>query len=84
MYVASAIGLGLVGVVSVIGIGLASAFDGEGDRSWLWMAAALAVVFIGAILMTAIPRRRVPGSSSGRWRPGDRIPPQPLGQYEPD
>ncbi|MEM9131444.1 MAG: hypothetical protein AAF962_06495 [Actinomycetota bacterium] len=84
VYVGSAVGLGLVGVVSVIGIALASAFDGDGDRSWLWMAAALAVVFIGAVLMTAVPRRRVPGGASGRWRPGDRIPPQPLGQYEPD
>ncbi len=84
VYVGSAIGLGLVGLVAVVGIGLASAFSGEDDRSWLWMAAALAVVFVGAVLITAIPRRRVPGGTPGRWRPGDRIPPQPLGHYEPD
>lgn len=84
VYVGSAIGLGLVGLVSVAGIALAAAFQGQEDRSWLWMAAALAVLFAGAVLMTAVPKRRVPGGTSGRWRPGDRIPPQPLGQYEPD
>jgi hypothetical protein len=80
VYVASAIGVGTAGLVAVIGIGVAQPLAEGGDRSWLWMPAA-AVVLIGVgSLLTLLPARRAPRASRQRWRPGDRIPPQPLGQ----
>ena len=80
VYVASAIGVGLAGVVAVIGIGGAQALAGATGRTWLWMpAAALVLIALGALL-TVLPARNAPRPHRHRWRPGDRIPPQPLGQ----
>lgn len=79
VFVGSATALGLVALVSVLGIGLAEWFAGTGQRSWLWMPVAAAAVGTVAVLLTALPARRHPMPSRQRWRPGDRIPPPPLG-----
>ena len=84
VYVGSARGMGALGLLSVVGVSLADRFDNEGSRSWLWMAAAIAILMLTATLVTAVPRRRFPKGTSQRWQPGDRIPPQPLGQSESD
>lgn len=84
VYVGSALGMGVLGLLSLVGVSLADRFDDEGSRSWLWMAAAIAILMLTATLVTAIPRRRFPKGTSQRWQPGDRIPPQPLGQLESD
>jgi hypothetical protein len=79
-YVSAAIGFGLASMVAVIGIGLAQLLaDTSTNRSWLFMpVAALALVGLG-LAITVVPVRNAPRADRHRWRPGDRIPPQPLG-----
>ncbi len=81
VYQGSAVGLGVLALVSVVAVAAAEALD-SAERSWLWMALAAGLVAGSALLFTALPRRRrsVPGNR--RWQPGARIPPQPLGRSD--
>lgn len=82
VYVASAISLAMVGLVSGVGIGVAQFLTQSADRSWLWMAATAGVLTVAAVLLTTLPGRKGPPGLRDRWRPGDRIPPQPLGEVD--
>lgn len=82
VYVSVAIGLGVVGLISVGAIGLAQQMNQGTDRTWLWMAAAAALITTMAVLLTVLPARNDSPAVRGRWRPGDRIPPQPLGEED--
>ncbi|MEL7158401.1 MAG: hypothetical protein AAFN30_17630, partial [Actinomycetota bacterium] len=59
VYAGSAIGLGVVALLSVVGVTLADRLDDAGDRNWLWMAATVVLLMVAATLITMVPRRRV-------------------------
>ena len=82
IYVNAAVGIGLVAVAAVVGIGLAQPLTRSTGRSWLWMPAASAVLIAVVAALMLVPGRKTKASSRQRWRPGDRIPPQPLGRSE--
>lgn len=82
VYIASAISLAMVGLVSGVGIGVAQRLAQSSDRSWLWVAATAGVLTVAAVLLTTLPGRKAPPGLRDRWRPGDRIPPQPLGEVD--
>jgi hypothetical protein len=71
-------------VLGVFGVIMADSVNNQPDQSWLWMlSATIALVAVG-LAFTVIPGREAPGTSSDRWEPGQRIPPQPLGREEFD
>ena len=84
LYVGSAIGMGILALVSVVGVALAQAAEGEGGRSWLWMVGATALLLVTASAITFVPKRITPRGTNHRWQPGERIPPQPLGPLDID
>ena len=85
VFIASARAVGAVALISVVGIGLAQRLLAAGsDRSWLWMAGATGLLAAGSVLLTLLPGRGLRNGRGPRWRPGDRIPPQPLGELDLD
>jgi hypothetical protein len=79
IYSGSALAMGLVGLVATAGITIAEMLS-AGERTWLWLPVALVAVLGTSGLVLLLPARRAPSPSRERWRPGDRIPPQPLGR----
>lgn len=74
--VASVVGIGLATLVAVIGIGVSEPLaETVGQRSWLWMPAAVGVVALVIIGFAVVPTIGAPDAAKERWRPGDRLPP---------
>jgi hypothetical protein len=84
VYVGSATGVALASLVAVVGIGLAEQMSRIAERSWLWVPAAAAALLVMVVALTVLPARKAPRARRQRWRPGDRMPPPPLGQETPD
>jgi hypothetical protein len=77
-----AAGIALIAVITVVTVAAATALAGGGERSWWWMPVAIMVLLGTAGALAVAPARNAPPTSRHRWRPGDRIPPQPLGRSE--
>lgn len=73
------VGLVASSTLALAGTGLAQAVSGGTGRSWLWMPATVGVLVLATMVLTVAPVRRAPAPSRDRWRPGDRIPPPPMG-----
>jgi hypothetical protein len=73
----SAVALTLAGVLGVVGVALADAAGGTGDRTWLWMPAATGALMAIGFGLSLLPTRRAPEASRERWKPGERLPPPP-------
>jgi hypothetical protein len=52
------------------------------DGRWWWMPLGVTLLLVTAAAIAFIPARNAPTASRHRWRPGDRIPPQPLGETD--
>ena len=79
IYIGSATAMGLVALVTTVGMAIADALADD-ERTWLWLPASVGVVMAVVVALLLAPGRRAPTPSRQRWRPGDRIPPQPLGR----
>lgn len=84
VYRSSALGLLAVAIVSVVGVTLAQRLDSGSERSWLWMAIAVAAITTTGILLTWVPARRPNTYRRKRWRPGERLPAIPPAELEID
>jgi len=80
VFASSTVGLALVGLVSIVGIGLSAPLVETTGRSWLWMPLAIAVITAIGLAFVIAPTIRAPAAHKDRWQPGDRIPPR----REPD
>jgi hypothetical protein len=78
--------LGLCGValIGIVAVGLAQVAAGGGERSWLWMPAAVGLLMALGFGLAIGPAGRGSPRKSDRWQPGQRIPPQPLGREDLD
>ena len=77
-----AVGLALVAVTTVGSMAVAQRLAEADDRAWWWMPVAIGVVLVLGAILSIAPARNAPPGQRDRWRPGDRIPPQPLGREE--
>ncbi len=77
-------GLGLAGaaLIGVAGIAVTTIASSSGERSWLWMPAAVGVLMLLGYGLAIAPARKASKASKERWQPGERIPPQPLGRED--
>ncbi len=82
VYVKASIGIGMVALVTVGSIAAVELLSGDDGTAWWWMELGIIVLLALAAALTIVPARNAPPSSRDRWRPGDRIPPQPLGKSE--
>ncbi|MEM7323657.1 MAG: hypothetical protein AAF531_11280 [Actinomycetota bacterium] len=78
VYHASGLALASAVGVGVIGVALVQAFANGGQRTWLWMPAAVGLLMLVGFGLSLGPLRRANDASKERWLPGGRIPPQPL------
>ncbi len=72
----------IVGVLSVLSIVIAltvTGGDSAGDssRSWLWVPMAIGVIIVPAVVLVIASGRRSGQYDKRRWRPGERMLPQP-------
>lgn len=74
----SGIAIAASGAAGVLGVSLADAVAREGERSWLWVPASLAMLFVLGLAMAVVPTRFATATSRERWVPGERIPPAPV------
>ncbi|MDH3296572.1 MAG: M48 family metallopeptidase, partial [Acidimicrobiia bacterium] len=78
VFVGSIIATAVAAVVGVAGIAVSVLLSAGVGRSWVWMPAAVVTLMTVAYAAALLPARQAPRSSSQRWEPGTRIPPQPL------
>lgn len=81
---ASGLAVGSAAALALVGVAAADIVDNQRNQNWLWMFAALVALLLVGYAFTLVPGRKAPGTSSERWQPGERIPPQPLGRQEFD
>ncbi len=79
---ASALAICGAGVIGIIGVAMAEIAAAGGERSWLWMPAAVGALMLVGFGLSIGPARRSAEANAERWQPGERIPPQPLGRDE--
>lgn len=84
VFQASAMALAGAAAVGIVGVALAEIGADGGERSWLWMPVAVAVLLLIGFGLSIGPARRASEANTERWEPGDRIPPQPLGRDDLD
>ncbi len=77
IYVQAALAIAIVATVAVITIALAQPVAAGGDRTWLWMPAAVGSILIVVAALLVVPTVRAPEAERSRWNPGERLPPQP-------
>ena len=80
VFQASGLALAATAGVAIIGVAIAQVFANGGDRTWLWMPAAVGALMVVAFALAIGPVTKATAASKQRWNPGDRIPPQPLGR----
>lgn len=76
IFVSSAIGVGLAGLLAIIGVGLSEPLADSVGRSWLWMPLAVGIVVVVALAFVIVPTVGAPTAHKDRWQPGERIPPR--------
>lgn len=84
VYQVVAMGLALVAVTTMAAMTVAQWLANGPERSWWWVPATAAALLVISGALTILPARNAPPHSRDRWRPGDRIPPHPLGPTDPD
>ncbi len=82
VYFRAGTGMGMVAVVTVGAIAVAEPISERDGVTWWWMPLGIIILLATAVALAVLPARKAPPSNRHRWRPGDRIPPQPLGNSE--
>ena len=84
VFVSSAVGVGLAGLIAVIAIGITTPLaTSGGGRSWLWMPVAAGVITLAVLALTVLPTIRAPHPNKERWQPGDRLARDPSTDESP-
>ncbi len=82
VFQASSLALVLCGALAVLAVAITDLVNQGSERSWLWMVAAVAMLFALGLALAIAPSFASNDASRKRWRPGARIPPQPLPQSD--
>jgi len=80
VFQASGLAVTLSGLVAVVAVAMADALGRGPERPWTWMPVAVGALMLVGLALAVVPTRHASVGSRQRWRPGERIPPQPLGR----